>query len=124
MERRISRRDFLKIATGFTAGAVLSACGGSSHGEAPASNSVAPAVEAQPIPTQQPAQAWEKKCTVQITVEQGDTVDGSISQKAAQACPEINSNDIHNSWYFQHGDRKMNTIQPGEVLQLSDYVNE
>ena len=103
----------------------LSGCGSSGknspRGES-ALAAAAPVTEAQPTATM--PQAWEFRCAVDITVVEGDMVDFSITQRAQEICPELNSSDVHNSWYFQFGpDRKMDTIQPDEVLRLKDYVD-
>jgi len=121
-EFQMSRRDFLKISGLTAASAVLSACGSSGDREggqsAPAEQTPASA------PTATMPQAWEFRCAVDITVVEGDMVDFSITQRAQEICPELNSSDVHNSWYFQFGpDRKMDTIQPDEVLRLKDYVD-
>jgi len=102
----------------------LSGCGSSGknspRGES-ALAAAAPVTEAQPTATM--PQAWEFRCAVDITVVPNDTVYGSILERAQAICPELNRSDTKNSWKIQFGDRKMDTVQPDEVLRLKDYVD-
>ena len=122
LESPMSRRQFLQLSASVAVGTALSACSASGN---KGDGQSAPAEQAPAsAPTATMPQAWEFRCAVDITVVEGDMVDFSITQRAQEICPELNSSDVHNSWYFQFGpDRKMDTIQPDEVLRLKDYVD-